>query len=456
MARINTAVKSALVTAEGAKAQIINPKLNLRRSVMACMLWEDNFYEEGESIADRIRELVHANKPEDVAEIAIEARGKMKLRHVPLLLVRELARHTKAASIKVSDVLAQVIQRADELCEFLAIYWKEKRQPLSGQVKKGLAKAFTKFSAYDLAKYNRNDAVKLKDVLFLSHAKPKDEEQAEVWKKLIAGTLETPDTWEVSLSGGKDKKETWERLITENKLGGLAFLRNLRNMREAGLSKSVISSGLEKMKVDRILPFRFITAAIHNPQIESSIEPVMMRCLSIQEKLLGKTVLILDVSGSMGKALSGKSEISRMDSAAALAILFREVCEEVSIYATAGNDHSMVHATSILPSRHGFALRDAFKVAESNLGGGGIFLKQVMDYTLNEEKCADRVIVFTDEQDCDRKCNPANANTYGKRNYLVNISSERNGIGYGKWTHIDGFSEAIIDYIIESEKVSNA
>src|SRR3990167_5445110 len=287
---------------------------------MSCMLWEGSFYEDGQEIGKRISDLVHANKPEDVAAIAIEARGKMKLRHVPLLLIRELARHKDKSKIKIADVLSTVIQRADELCEFMAIYWKDKKQPLSGQVKKGLAKAFQKFSAYDLAKYNRNDAVKLKDVLFLSHAKPKDEEQPEVWKKLIAGTLETPDTWEVSLSGGKDKKETWERLITENKLGGLAFLRNLRNMREAGLSKSVISSGLEKMKVDRILPFRFITAAIHNPQIESSIEPVMMRCLSIQEKLLGKTVLILDVSGSMKKMLSLKSEISRMESAAALAI----------------------------------------------------------------------------------------------------------------------------------------
>jgi hypothetical protein len=34
---------------------------------------------------------------------------------------------------------------ADELSEFVAIYWKDGRVPLSGQVKKGLAAAFPKF-----------------------------------------------------------------------------------------------------------------------------------------------------------------------------------------------------------------------------------------------------------------------------------------------------------------------
>ncbi len=79
--------------------------------------------------------------------------------------------------------------------------------------------------------------VRLRDVLFLSHAKPNDAEQAELWKRLIDGQLATPDTWEVALSAaGGDaagKRETWERLLAERKLGALALLRNLRNMYEA-------------------------------------------------------------------------------------------------------------------------------------------------------------------------------------------------------------------------------
>jgi hypothetical protein len=34
---------------------------------------------------------------------------------------------------------------------------------------------------------------------------------------------------------------------------------------------------------------------------------------------------------------------------------------------------------------------------------------------------------------------------------VVNVASNRNGIGYGAWTHIDGWSEAIIDYIAKLE-----
>jgi 60 kDa SS-A/Ro ribonucleoprotein len=83
----------------------------------------------------------------------------------------------------------RVIQRADELAEFLAIYWAEGKQPLSAQVKKGLAAAFVKFDEYALAKYDRAGAVRLRDVLFLSHAKPVDAAQAELWKRLVENEL---------------------------------------------------------------------------------------------------------------------------------------------------------------------------------------------------------------------------------------------------------------------------
>jgi hypothetical protein len=58
--------------------------------------------------------------------------------------------------------------------------------------------------------------------------------------------------------------------------------------------------------------------------------------------------------------------------------------------------------------------------------------------------------VLTDEQDCDRKLRRKSP-AFGKHNYIVNISNERNGIAYGKFTHIDGWSEAVLDYIRHSE-----
>jgi hypothetical protein len=456
MSRLNVAETDPIYTHGGAKASKINKELMLRRSVMACMLWEDTFYEDGKEISKRIAELIPDVKPEKVAALAIEARSKGKLRHVPLWVVRNMAR-IKSHKHLVADTLAEIIQRADELAEFMAIYTKDKEQPLSSQVKKGLARAFVKFSAYDLGKYNRDGKYKLRDVLFLTHPKPKDAEQAEVWKKLVDGTLESPDTWEVALSAsqGKDKKENWERLLRENKMGALALIRNLRNFEEQGVDRELVIASLDKMNVDRVLPYRFITAAKHAPRYEEALERAMFRCMESHEELPGKTILIVDVSGSMyNSPISGYSEMDRAHAACSLAILVREFSEKSAIYATAGSDSRRIHKTELVPSRRGFALSDAIYGMCNPLGAGGIFLRQVCDYVKQHEQDADRIIVITDEQDCSGYDDaPSKADAFGKHNYIINVSANRNGIGYGRWNHVDGFSEAVIDWILEYEKI---
>ena len=215
--RTNTAVKNnPIFTAEGAKATRINPELQLRRLVMSCMLWEDNFYVDGVTIAKLIEDTIPKVKPGVVAEIAIEAREKMKLRHMPLFIVKTMAR-LPTHRFLVAKTLERVIQRADELSEFLSMYWKEGRCTIAAQVKKGLANAFTKFNEYNLQKYNRDTKIKLKDVLFMVHAKPKDKEQADIWTRLIDNKLATPDTWEVRIADAKtNKQEEWSRLLAEN------------------------------------------------------------------------------------------------------------------------------------------------------------------------------------------------------------------------------------------------
>ena len=53
----------ALFTHEGAKAPRIAPLAQLERSVMSCLLWEDEFYEGGVTIAARIAGLVRQLPP---------------------------------------------------------------------------------------------------------------------------------------------------------------------------------------------------------------------------------------------------------------------------------------------------------------------------------------------------------------------------------------------------------
>lgn len=433
--KTNRPIKFTERTHEGAPASRTNAEQQLRRSVLACMLWEDSFYEDGVSIAERISSLIEQVTPYKVANIAIEARERMKLRHVPLWIVREMARLPKHKMF-VRDALARIIQRPDELTEFVSLYWLDGRQPLSAQVKKGLASAFQKFDAYQLAKYDRDGAVVLRDVLFLSHAKPKNEEQALTWKMLVDGTLPVPNTWEVALSAGQDKKEAWERLLQENALGALALLRNLRNMAQAKVDQNLIFDALKRINVERVLPFRFISAAKYAPQWESHLETAMLKCLEGRWKLSGRTVLLVDVSGSMSQPISNKSDLARFDAANGLAILARELCEDVAVYSFSNN-------VVRIPDRHGFALRDAIANSQSH---GNTYLGRAVQ-TINENEQYDRIIVLTDEQSADVVPNPKGAG------YMINVAAYKNGVGYGAWTNISGWSEAVFDYIgqLESE-----
>jgi hypothetical protein len=430
MARLNTLnLNFGPHTHEGASARHISPELQLRRSVLACLLWESQFYEDGVEIAGRIAELVPKVAAEKVAALAIEAREQMKLRHAPLLLGREMARH-KTHRHLVGDTLARVIQRADELSEFVAIYWKDGRVPLSAQVKKGLAAAFPKFDEYQLAKYDRGGPIKLRDVLFLSHAKPRDAAQAGVWKKLIWGRLTTPDTWEVALSSGADKREAWERLLREQKLGALALLRNLRNMKDAGVDEPLVLAALGEMSAARVLPFRFLAAARYVPQWEETLEQAMLKSVARQEKLPGKTIVLVDISGSMTAPLSRRSEMQRTDAAYGLAVLLREIGEKVGVFSF--SDH-----LAEVPARRGFALRDAIDASQQH---GATYLGKAVE-ELNKKERYDRLIVITDEQAHDSVPAPQG------KGYVINVASYKNGVGYGKWTHIDGWSEGVIEYI---------
>lgn len=424
-------------THEGAVAARITPLQQLLRSVNSCLLWEREFYEDGETISTRIVNLVHKVDAAIVADIARHARSKMKLRHVPLLLVRELARHKRRDTVCVADVLNNVIQRPDELTEFLAIYWKGKRQPLSAQVKKGLAKAFTKFDGYQLAKYNRATTIKLRDVLFLCHAKPENEEQAVWWKNLVEGTLEAPDTWEVSLSAGKNKRETFERLLKENKLGAMALLRNLRNMEQALVDHHLIVDLLRTANMSRVLPFRFISAAKAAPSFEPELEAALFRCTNDKPRFDGRTVVVVDCSGSMDSNLSERSIVTRFDAAAGLAMICREICHECRVFAYGSR-------TKEVGARRGFALRDVLE--DANVGSW-TKLGDCINVVRRTVRNYDRIFVFTDEQTADTVPSPMEGST----GYVVNVASAKHGVGYGKWNHIDGFSEAFLDYVKTNE-----
>ena len=446
----------------------LTSEAQLRRSVLSCLLNENSFYESGASCTNRIKELVKQCDPYMVASLAIEARDKFHLRKIPLLLIRELARNTKTYTPSIlSNTLNQIIQRPDEIIEFLKLYWSgsDKDSSLSAQVKKGISKAFNKFNEYQIAKWNKNDSgpgsVQLRDAAFLCHAKPENMTKGKMFAQLVnkdffptvtkAGfpikafygeysKLEIPDTWEVRLSSGENKKDVFEDLIKNNKLGAMALIKNIRGMIEAGLDKYTIIDALHKANVEKLFPFRFYTAYknISDVDIKKELEDMMLKCVRTFNKLSGKTALLVDVSGSMTWATARKSETKRIDTATALAILLREVCDECVVYtfsdrlALVGNNY------------HGFELADSIINNQPNMGTA---LRTSLNDLKSKEEY-DRVIVITDEQSTDGRALPSN----NSKGYIMNIATYDSGLTYDKnWTLINGFSDHVIDFIYEYE-----
>lgn len=447
MARINTVARGPQVTThEGGPAYPhINPRQQLERLVMANLLWEDQFYVDGKTVADQIEAAAQNVSFEVLAQIAIDARKQFHLRHVPLLLVDILTKRQPGQA----HVVAGILERADEPAELLALHLQRrgllnvnKAKTIPGAIRDGIELALQYkdrvFGEYGLAKYDRKDAVvKLRDVFRLVRPKPLNEAQAALWKRALAGELETPDTWEVGLSGGGDKRETFERLLKEQKLGYLALLRNLRNMEQAGVDRDLIREAILLRKGSaRVLPFRYIAAARAAPSMEKWIDEALVASVGESKPLKGKTGVLVDVSASMDWKMSEKSDLKRIDAAAALASVIN--AEDLRVWSF--SDRGIVS----VPPRRGMAGVDA--IIRSQPHGGTALGRAVADIN-DAAPDLDRLIVITDEQTADRVPAPK-----AKHAYMINVAAYQNGVGYGKpWTHIDGFSEAVLRFIREYE-----
>lgn len=420
---MKTNKKEKLHTFEGGVASKITPIEELKRTTMACLLWEDNFYEDGVSVADRIEKLINKCKDEDVIELVRKVKFDMKLRHCPLYMIVCLL---KKGCKNLSGLISEVITRPDDMGELLSLFGSIKKIP--NQLKKGIAKAFPKFSEYQLAKWNRDANYKLVDIANLTHPK-----STTAIEGLIKGALATPNTWEVKISAcgnDKEKKKTaWETLIKENELLDMAFLKNLRGIADSGVSDELIKKRIEKIDSKKLLPIDFIRCGDNNVAFESQIE---QKFLSHFEKptFSGKTAFLVDVSGSMdGKPL---------DYASALAMIGREMFEDVDIY-TFSDEVIQV------PARHGWGLKDAIDRSQKHWGTN---MWQAIESLTG--KGYKRLIVITDEQTSWGE--KVKGEVFG-RAYIINVATYRNGVGYNDgYIHINGFSDGVFDYITEIEK----
>lgn len=474
--------------AEAKKVYVPGVKEEARRTLMTCLLWEDQFYESGVSISDRLRSYVKQLNENDCRELLKEAKVDNKLRHAPLFWAVQMAKEGKLKS----DDVAMICDRVDLMADLLAIYFDE--NPLSTEEKskcyangkrvhrdnravpkaitKGLQKAIEnpKFDEYAFAKYCLDDkAIKTRDVLRIAHVKPSTPERSALYKKVLDGTLSTPDTWEVAISAaGSDleaKRAAWTRLLTDkssngfNKLGVLALLRNLNGMEKANVDRAVIREAIKNASVGRVLPFQIVTASRHAPEMADELNTKFLESTKNCDKLKGSTIILVDVSGSMNGKLSAKSETRRVDVAAALGGIAREISDDVSVYTF---DTSLYRVSK--------DLRGLPLVRELSHTGGCTSVAECTERAVqdfrdhNGQRYPDRVIIVTDAQDNSSYCTGWGTEydvarmiklPKASRGYIVNVGAQKNAVDYtlnSGWTTVYGWSDNIIKYIAATEK----
>lgn len=417
--------KKQVLNKANAPAYQLSPEWNLYSTVVTSSL-SDKFYETANERLETLRSLIKKNDPEFVAKLAVYAREQMYLRSIPLVLVVELAKIHQGDSL-VSRLTTRIIQRADEITELLAYYQSanirkdtKKLNRLSKQIQNGLQNAFNKFDEYQFAKYNRDAEIKLRDALFITHPKAKDDAQQIIFNRIVENTLQTPYTWETELSAlGQNKFESeeekkaafakkWEELIDSGKLGYMALLRNLRNILEAEVSTEHINLVCETIKDEekvlrsKQLPFRFLAAYRELIQIKSGFASKIMNALENAVRVSARNIagfdeatrilVACDVSGSMQQPISPKSKVLHYDIGLMLGMLLKSRCKNI-ISGIFGDKWKVVN----LPDTGVLSNVDAFYKREGEVGystNGHLVVKDLIKHNM----IMDKIMIFTDCQ----------------------------------------------------------
>jgi hypothetical protein len=473
---------------EGGLAYKPSDKVKLMKMVATSLVGENKYYTKGEDhdleIINTIRRVAKED-PEFILKLAVYTRKELKLRSVPMLLAVELANSGANPVPNSRKYITATIQRADELTEMIAYQLARNRQEprkskLPMLIKNGVAGAFNKFDEYQFAKYNRDGDVKLRDALFMTHPRPVNKEQQNLFNKIVNDELKTPETWETYISEHGSNRENWEYIAPL--MPYFATVRNVRNFVQHNVDSDLYMGKItkpERIKGSKLFPFRFLSAykAVQGLKgtdadqfqvkaVLDALNTAITISMDNVPKLSGRTLVLVDVSWSMkGRQISGRSQTTTYDIATLFGAMAYGLCDEAIVMAIA-NDISIMDSlgTDVLSNQQ------SLQNQENVTGiGGQTNVFKAFKYMRENNMSVDRVILLSDMQ-CydstpnDGHCDQSVAEEWAKYKQQINPKTYFYPIdltGYGtsvvpeddpNSNLLAGWSEQILKFIPMYEK----
>ncbi len=406
------------------------------------MVGEATFYEAAGDRDSRFAQLIRDAAVADTAWVSGFLgwlRAEANMRSAALVGAAEAAKAMVAAGLPGSrQMIASVLQRADEPGELLAYWTSRYGRAIPKPVKRGVADAIGRlYTEYALLKYDTaTKGFRFADVIELVHPTPAADKpwQGDLFKAALerrhnrdnvivlpmlarnaalraaavddasalldAEALKAAGmTWEdvLSLAGSKvDKARLWESAIPS--MGYMALLRNLRNFDEAGVSDDIAATVAgrladpEQVVRSRQLPMRFLSAYRAAPSLRWAypLENALGQCLRNVPALPGRTLILVDTSGSMHASFSKDGTLMRWDAAVLFGVALAQRCTSADVV-------SFSNATKVFPMKKGESLLKALERwrAGGFFFGGGTNTAQSLKAHFARH---DRVVVLTDEQ----------------------------------------------------------
>lgn len=443
-----------LSTFEGDVGHALDPKSELFTLALTNLVGERTFYEGAPSRDARFAALVHQvtlDDPRWVAGLVPFLRDTAQLRSVSIVVAAE---HAVAGGPSARQVVAAALQRADEPAEMLAYWLAHHGRALPMAVKRGIAdgarRLYTERAALKWDGGSRG--IRMADVIELTHPKPVGAWQSALFRHLLDkrhghGALSDERLAELgallpvvasahrldALPGAarrellrtdpevlREAGYTWERLsgwLPANadgvvldaeawasimpSMGYMALLRNLRNFEQADVDSTTLGRVAAKLAdpaevaASRQFPYRFWSAYKHSGSVlfGPELERALQLSLANVPALPGRSLVLVDTSGSMQTPISGHTGVQAFEIGAVFATALAHAARrgggdaDLVLYAT-GSARQEVH-TSVLRTVHDIAGR----IGEVGHG---------TDTWANAKRWFDghdRVFVFTDMQD---------------------------------------------------------